>query len=412
MEEIIRTQILDAITKYKKEILEFTKDLISVPTENPPGAFYKTCIKIITKKISEIGLDYEIIEVPDHSSASRNGTFPRYCILSFYGSGEKTLYFHGHYDVVPASNDTQFQSYIENGRLYGRGSSDMKSGLAAMIFALKIIKELKIPLNGRIGLTIVPDEETGGLMGSKYLSDSGILGKNAIGMLLPEPTSGVIWNANRGAISLQITIFGTPAHVALHYQGVNAFEEMILVANRLLDLKTEVETKTTSFNIHPESAKHSILMLGGQCKGGSNFNLVPEKIFFTIDRRINPEEDLEAEKARLFGIFEKFKKEGINLKINILQEGNSSGTPEESPLARALAKNIEIITGNHPHFEMCPGLLEIRFYIEKNIPAFAYGPGILAVSHGPKEYVRIEDIYKCIAVYALTAVESLQSVDE
>jgi succinyl-diaminopimelate desuccinylase len=408
MDETIKTQILAAITKYKTEILDFTKDLIAIATENPPGAFYKTCVKIITKKISEIGLDYEIIEVSNHNSASRNGKFPRYCILSFYGSGEKTLYFHGHYDVVPASNNEQFQPYIEKGKLYGRGSSDMKSGLAVMIYALRIIKDLKIPLNGRIGLTIVPDEETGGLMGSKYLSDSGILGKNAIGMLLPEPTSGVIWNANRGAISLRVTIKGKPVHAALQYQGVNAFETMIVVVNKLLELKEEVELRTTNYNIDPEPAKHSILMLGGRCEGGRNFNLVPGEVSFTIDRRINPEEDFEVEKQRLLRLFNELKKEGIKFEIEILQEGKSSGTPEDDPLALALLQNVESITEKHPSFEMCPGLLEIRFYIENSVPAFAYGPGFLAVSHGPKEFVKIEDIYNCIAIYALTAIEILQ----
>lgn len=409
MKETIKTQILDAIAKYQTEILEFSKELIAIATENPPGAFYKTCVEVITKKLTETGLDYEIIEIPNNNPASKTAGFPRYCILSFFGAGEKILYFHGHYDVVPSSNNLQFKPYIENGKLYGRGSSDMKSGLAVMIYALKIIKELNVPLNGRIGLTIVPDEETGGLMGSKYLSDSGILGRNGIGMLLPEPTSGVIWNANRGAISLRITVKGKPVHVALQYQGTNAFEKMLLVANKLLELKTEVELNVTGYNIQPDPARYSILMLGGQCEGGSNFNLVPGEVSFTIDRRINPEEDLEVEKQRLIGLLEELKEEKIDLDIKILQEGESSGSTDEDPLAQALEKSIEAVTGRRPEFEMCPGLLEIRFYLKKGIPAFAYGPGLLSVSHSSKEFVMIEDIYKCIVIYALTAIEVLSS---
>ncbi|MFX1249460.1 MAG: ArgE/DapE family deacylase [Promethearchaeota archaeon] len=409
MKETIVTRILDVITTYKTEILEFTKKLITIATENPPGALYETCIEVITNKLSEVGLDYEIIEVPNQGSSSTTGEIPRYCILSFYGSGKRTLYFHGHYDVVPAFSVTQFQPYIENGKLFGRGSSDMKSGLAVMIYALKTIKELKIPINERIGLIIVPDEETGGLMGSKYLSDIGVLGKDAIGMLLPEPTSGVIWNASRGAISLRITLKGRPAHVALQYQGINAFEKMILVANKLLELKTEVESRTTRHNIHPDSARSSILMLGGQCEGGTNFNLVPEGVTFTVDRRINPEEDLEVEKQRLLKLLEECTKQGINLDIEILQEGESSGTSEDCPLAQVLTNSIVAITGNHSKFEMCPGLLETRFYVKKGVPAFAYGPGIISVSHGPQEYVMINDIYKCTAIYALTAIEVLSN---
>jgi len=81
-------------------------------------------------------------------------------------------------------------------------------------------------------------------------------------------------------------------------------------------------------------------------------------------------------------------------------------------LAQALAKNIELITGNPPEFEMCPGLLEIRFYAQKGIPAFAYGPGLLTVSHGPDEYVEIDNIMKHTAIYALTALDTLSIRDD
>jgi succinyl-diaminopimelate desuccinylase len=406
MQESIKAQILETIAADRTEILAFTQELVAISTENPPGTNYKPCVEAITKKLSEIGLDYEIIEIPVQLQNHEAEKFPRYCILSSYGTGEKTLYFHGHYDVVPASNEDQFQPHVKAGKLFGRGSSDMKSGLAAMIYAIKAIKTSNIQLNGKIGLTIIPDEETGGLLGSKYLSDINLLGKNGIGMLLPEPTSGVIWNANRGAISLRVTVKGKPAHVGLQYQGINAFENMLPIANALLELKKEVESRVTEYHIQLESARRSILMLGGRCEGGSNFNLVPGEFSFTIDRRINPEEDFEVEKQRLFALLEKFKKDEINLDIEILQEGESSGISEDTPLAQILTKNIEAITGQRPEFEMCPGLLEIRFYAKKGISAFAYGPGLLSVSHGPHEFVEIENIYRCTAIYALTALDT------
>jgi acetylornithine deacetylase/succinyl-diaminopimelate desuccinylase-like protein len=81
--------------------------------------------------------------------------------------------------------------------------------------------------------------------------------------------------------------------------------------------------------------------------------------------------------------------------------------PEDSPAGAALAQSIEDIKGRPARFEMCPGLLEIRFYAEGGIPAFAYGPGLLTVSHGPHEFVPIEAIVDCAAVYALTAARIL-----
>jgi acetylornithine deacetylase/succinyl-diaminopimelate desuccinylase family protein len=327
--------------------------------------------------------------------------------MSFYGKGERTLYFHGHYDVVPATNAAQFHPYVKDGNLFGRGSSDMKSGLAAMIYAVKAIKDCGIELNGRIGLTIVPDEETGGAGGSSYLADAGLLGKGGIGMLTPEPTSGVIWNANRGAISLRVTVKGKPAHVGLHYQGVNAFERMLVVANALLELKTEVESRTTEFKIEPEAARRSILLMGGRCEGGSNFNLVPAECSFTVDRRINPEEDFETEKRRLLVLIDKLRQGGIDIAVDIFQEGRAAGFSEDGPVAQALVECVQTITGKTPSFEMCPGLLETRFYAQQGIPAFAYGPGLLSVSHGPNEFVKLKDIHACTAIYALTAARLL-----
>jgi succinyl-diaminopimelate desuccinylase len=403
MDEYVRTEILDSIAEDRNEILEFTKTLVAIPSENPPGVYYRQCAEAIRGKLTEIGLDSDVIEVPDHPSSGQ----PRYCIQSGYGTGARTLYFHGHYDVVPASGKHQFNPAVKGANLYGRGSSDMKSGLAAMIYAVKAIRTAGVKLDGKIGLTIVPDEETGGLLGSKYLSDAGILGKNGIGMLIPEPTDGIIWNANRGAVSLQITVRGKAAHVGRHYRGSNAFEKMIAVANELMALKKEVTSRTTGYNIKPDPARQSILMMGGRGEGGSNFNLVPERFTFTLDRRINPEEDLGTEKKRLLDVLETLKNDGIDLDVEILQEGESAGVSEDTSLARSLGQSIESVTGIVPEFEMCPGLLEIRFYAKKDIPALAYGPGFLSVSHGPDEFVRIENIYTCAAVYALTALDLL-----
>jgi acetylornithine deacetylase/succinyl-diaminopimelate desuccinylase-like protein len=126
-----------------------------------------------------------------------------------------------------------------------------------------------------------------------------------------------------------------------------------------------------------------------------------------VDRRINPEEDLEAEKRRLFDLFSQLRSAGIGHEVEVLQEGASAGVPEDHPLAQTLGRAIETLTGSPPAFEMCPGLLETRFYAARGIPAMAYGPGLLSVSHGPNEFVPLENVRHCAAVYALTAAAAL-----
>jgi acetylornithine deacetylase/succinyl-diaminopimelate desuccinylase-like protein len=96
------------------------------------------------------------------------------------------------------------------------------------------------------------------------------------------------------------------------------------------------------------------------------------------------------------------------VEIEILQEGKSAGIAADTPLGAALARSIERVTKVSPRVEMCPGLLEIRFYANRGMAAYAYGPGLLTVSHGPKEFVPIQNVAKCSAVYALTAIDLLR----
>jgi len=310
--------------------------------------------------------------------------------------------------VVPAQSAEQFQPFRKNHFLFGRGACDMKGGIVAMLYAILAIKEYGPRLNGKIGLMLVPDEETGGKRGSAWMAREGMLGKNGVGMLLAEPTSGAVWNANRGAISLRVRVLGKSAHVGLQYQGANAFERMHRVVERLEHLKREVEQRSTKCTVGAEQMRNSILMLGGQSGGGANFNVVPQESWFTIDRRINPEENFDEEKARLLGVLEECKQSGIPLEWDVLQEGRPAACREGEALGESLSRSVQAITGGAPCFEMCPGLLETRFYAAAGIPAYAYGPGLLSVAHGPNEYVDLRKVIDCASVYALTAVDLLK----
>jgi acetylornithine deacetylase/succinyl-diaminopimelate desuccinylase family protein len=394
------------LQKREDEMAKLLAELVSIPTENPPGKNYGTCVDLLEKELRRHGLDCERVAA---SNQRKDGGDALVSLLAGYGGGERTLYFHGHYDVVPAQSKEQFHPVLKEHFLFGRGTCDMKGGIVAMLYAILALKECIGELGGRIELTLVPNEETGGEGGSSWLAAQGRLGRGGIGMLLAEPTSGVVWNANRGAISLRVRVQGKSAHVGLQHRGQNAFERMIRVVQRLQELKQVVEQRATSFSIGADQARQSILMLGGQSGGGANFNVVPEECWFTIDRRINPEENFDAEKARLLGVLESCRREGIPLEWEVFQEGRSSACREEEPLGIALARSVRAVTGEGPRFEMCPGLLEIRFYAAQGVPAYAYGPGLLSVAHGPNEYVDLRKVTDCAAIYGLTALEMLHS---
>jgi succinyl-diaminopimelate desuccinylase len=368
-------------------MLELTQRLVAIPSENPPGNHYEQCARTLIDELNRLGFD----------DVRREGA----CVLASVGSGPRTLYFSGHFDVVPAQNRDQFQPRIEGANLFGRGSSDMKSGLAAMIHAAAAVRDEGLLGTGQIGIVLVPDEETAGPRGSRDLSVRGLLGRDAIGMLTPEPTGGVVWNANRGAVTLSATMRGKSAHVGRQFEGVNAFERALPAMVKLAEIKKEVELRETQHNIAPVSARKSILLLGGRVEAGTNFNVTPAFCSFTIDRRINPEEDLEEEARRLCDVLEGFE-------IEVLQKEPAAATSEGDPLGVILGRHIASVTGDKPSFEMCPGLLETRFYAARGIPAYAYGPGLLTVSHGPNEFVPIRNIAQSALIYALTAAEILR----
>ncbi len=398
--------LLAWLQQREDEMAALLAELVAIPTENPPGKNYRACADLLENRLKQVGLDCERIAAPNQKN---DGGEAPVSLLAGYGRGERVLYFHGHYDVVPAQSPEQFQPVRKQHFLFGRGSCDMKGGIVAMLYAILALRGCGAGLDGRIALVLVPNEETGGEGGSEWLATQGRLGRDGIGMLLAEPTSGVVWSANRGAISLRVRVLGKSAHVGLQHQGENAFERMHEVVKRLQELKQEVERRSTKFNIGADQARQSILMLGGQSGGGTNFNVVPEECWFTIDRRINPEENLDEEKGRLIAVLESCRRDRIPVEWKVLQEGQSSACGGEERLGVALTHSVRAVTGEAPRFEMCPGLLEIRFYAAQGVPAYAYGPGLLSMAHGPNEYIDLRKMIECSAIYALAALDVLHS---
>ena len=411
----LAARIRRAVARHESAIRDFTAALVAIPTENPPGNRYRDCARLLASKLKSLGLPAEVIRVPapaaprDRPGERRERNEPRFCVLSSLGRGKRTLYFHGHYDVVPAQSPRQFRPVVKNGVLAGRGSADMKCGLAAMIYAMAVLKELRTPLAGKIGLVLVPDEETGGAGGSRYLLESDRLGRDGIAMFTPEPTSELIWNACRGATSMRVTVRGKPAHVGLHFRGVNAFEHAMEIAREFESLKRRVARRRTRFAIAPATARRSVLLIGGEMSGGTNFNAVPAECCFTIDRRINPEESLDSETRSLLRIIARARRRGIHVSAEIFQHEPAAGFSADEPVAQALAHSAREITGRAPRFEMCPGLLEIRFYAARGVPAYAFGPGKLEVAHGPHESVVLKKVCEFTSIYALAAARILSA---
>jgi acetylornithine deacetylase/succinyl-diaminopimelate desuccinylase-like protein len=375
------------------------EELVAIDTENPPGRQLGRCGRVLHDAMEKLGLSAELIEV----APSRELEDP--CIVrSSVGDGPRTIYFHGHFDVVPAQDPAQFRPHRRDGRITGRGTADMKGGLVSMLYGALAARGLGLLGDRRIVLHFVCDEETGSVAGSGHLRAAELIDPEAVAMLTAEPTGGVIWHACRGAITLRVQTSGREAHVGYAHQGINAFEHMIRIAEPLTALSHELLDKRTGFPVDSEEAAGSMLVVGGQAGAGAGFNAVPGSAWFSIDRRFNPEEELEQELARLTGMInEAADAVGAKVDIDVLQRQPSGSTDQTHPAAQALAECIEVVEGVAPSFQMCPGVLDTRWYSQLGIPAFAYGGGRLDISHGPDEYIDEAAMRRCAAVYALFA---------
>ncbi|MDX6599806.1 MAG: succinyl-diaminopimelate desuccinylase [Gaiellales bacterium] len=392
-----------------EEMTALVESLVAIDSETPPGRGLGGCGRLLRDALMGLDLTPELIELP----ASPGLEEP--CVVRGSvgaGADARTVYFHGHFDVVPAQSRDQFRPRRADGRIVGRGTADMKGGLVSMLYGAAAARDLGLLADGRIVLHFVCDEETGSVKGSGHLRETGMIDPGAAAMVTAEPTGGVVWHASRGAITLRVTVEGRPAHVGQAHLGVNAFEQMIQIAEPLADLAHELLARRTDYPLESDEARGSMLVVGGASGSGANFNVVPGGAWFSVDRRFNPEEDLAEEVARLTRtIDEAASRIGARVAIDVLQQQPSAATDAKHPAAVALARCVETVEGEPARFELCPGVLETRWYAQLGIPAFAYGAGRLDVSHGPDEYIDEAAMRRCAAVYALFAGEVLGGAD-
>ena len=311
------------------EMATLLEQLVAIDTENPPGRGLGRCGRFLHHALERLDLAPELIEL----APSRELEDP--CVVrAGVGDGPGTIYFHGHFDVVPAQDPGQFRPRRHDGRITGRGTADMKGGLVSMLYGALAARALGLLGDRRIVLHFVCDEETGSVAGSGHLRDAGLIDAGAVAMLTAEPTGGVIWHACRGAITLRVRTSGREAHVGYVHQGINAFEHMIRIAEPLTRLSHELLDKRTSFPVESEEAAGSMLVVGGQAGAGAGFNAVPGSAWFSIDRRFNPEEELEQELARLTGLIHAAAEAaGAEVAIDVLQEHRAASASSASRTA-------------------------------------------------------------------------------
>jgi len=415
---VSRKDVLKQVEDMREEIVNFTKELVKIPTVNPPGEKYDECAALIAKRLQDIGFDVRLVEVPSEKLeelAPSGKGLPRVNVIGSLKGAAKgsTLHFNGHFDVVPPGTGwtkDPFSPAVDDGKLYGRGTSDMKSGIAAMIMAAKALVEAGVKLRGELAISAVPDEETGGFAGAGYLVKNRLI--KADYAVVTEPSSiGTIWNAHKGALWLEITTLGKAAHGSLPFMGINAFEKLVKVAQALESLKPKFTKKTSGHHLEPKEARHPTIMIGGVVSGGVKVNVVPSRCSMTIDRRLIPEEKMIDAKKEVEEVIKGLSRKDPELKIEVksLLEAEAAVTSKREKICKTLTKNVKQVTSVTPRFNLCTAFLDMRFLVNQaGIPTVSYGPGLLKTAHTADEYVLVDDLVIATKVLALTAMDLLK----
>ena len=400
----------------KEDLVSLTQDLIKIPTVNPPGEFYSDCVEYLNKRFKSKGFNTQIIRAT--GTPGDTDKYPRQNIVANISNGEgPCVNFNSHIDVVAVGSGwTQppFEGKVVGDKIYGRGSCDMKGGLAASIIAVESYLELNPNFTGSIELSGTADEETGGYGGVGYLAEKGILAKPRIDhVIIPEPLNkDRICLGHRGVWWAEIETLGKIAHGSMPFDGDSAIRHMHALLDRFeKELYPILKSKKTDMPVVPDGAKESTLNInsihGGESEefDGLPSPLVADSCRIIIDRRFLIEEKLEDVKQEVSSILEDLTtdREGFLFKLRDLFEVIPSLTPEEAPVVQAVKRAVNEVMGSPPEMVVSPGTYDQKHIdrIGKLEDCIAYGPGILTLAHQADEYVNISDMIDSACVMGL-----------
>ncbi|WP_043930917.1 M20 family metallopeptidase [Bacillus sp. EB01] len=338
-------------------VLNLLKTLISIDSSTIPGA--NEAVEFCGNWLKSHGMEVNFLE--------NNG---RKMLVTEVGSGEFTLVLNGHVDIV-AGKHGQFFPYESNGKLYGRGSADMKAGVAAMMAAIVELKQYKLGI--KVQLQIVSDEETGGENCSGFLSESGYRGDFVI---CGEPTGLRIAIQAKGILRTDITVPGKSAHGSRPWEGINAIEQAYEIFKQIKDLRFAKES--SEYYMHP-----SINL--AKVAAGDAYNVVPDECTIGLDIRYlpgqNPEEILEQIK-------------GISPEISVVSgwQADPINTDPKHPFLNHLDRVIKRHPGRETVYFGQHGSADTVYFAKHGIPAIEFGPSG-ANWHGDEEYVEIESVF-------------------
>ncbi|MGH2399051.1 MAG: M20 family metallopeptidase [bacterium] len=388
--------LVDQIERRRASIIGFLASLVRAESTNPPGDTRKV-VELITSRLREASIDFQVL-----ADEPRKPN-----VIARLGSGHPELLFTTHMDTVPAGNPKAwrhepFRAEVVGTRMHGRGSADAKASLAGMVAALEVIRQA-LPLRGTLTLTAVSDEEVGGVKGTEYLVDRGLLAPDQV--VVGEITENRLATAEKGVLWLRITTHGRAAHASTPWEGSNAISHMLRVLSAIEQrIGTRLRTLT-----HPLVPPPSLSI--GTIRGGVATNVVPDWCEVTIDRRTLPNERIPEALAEVERLITELQREDAEMQadVEVLQAGPPIETPHDAPLVRtaqAVARELDLSTELVGYHQASDG----RFFAERGTPTLLFGPGDPELAHTPNESIDVNEVITAAKFYALLGLRTLSEV--
>ena len=410
--------VFEAIENRRDELVELACGLIRFPTVNPPGEAYRPCAEFIGDRLRARGFAVEYVRAA--GTPGDCDAYPRINVVARRPGAAPgpCVHFNSHIDVVQRGAGwtvDPFAAVVKDGRVYGRGSCDMKGGLAASIIALEALIDSDAKLPGTLEISGTVDEESGGYGGVHFLAQRGWFSQPRVDhVIIPEPLNvDRVCIGHRGVWWAEIETHGRMAHGSMPFLGDCAVRHMHAVVERFeRELYPKLAARRTEMPVVPSGARHSTLNINSIHGGlgespGYPAALVPDSCRMVIDRRFLIEENLEGVKREVRELLERLAAEraGFRYRMSDIFEVQPTLSDRDGPVARTTAAAIRRVLGREPEFICSPGTYDQKHIdrVGKLRDCIAYGPGILDLAHQPDEYVVIDDMLNSAKVMALAA---------
>lgn len=372
---------------------DLLRTMIRTQSVNPPGG-EKKCADVVYEKLSGLDLEVEFVE----KEPGRTNV-----VAKIKGArGTPVLLYNGHIDVVPPGNGWSrdpFGGEISEGRLWGRGAADMKSGVASMVAGVEAIVNSGVRLKGDLLLTAVADEETGSLRGTRHLIERGLKADMAV---VSEPTDLRVEIANKGILWAEITTRGRGSHASRPHLGVNAIDKMQTVIEALHNIKLEGWNEL--FDVPPP------VLSVTKIQGGIKINVIPDLCKIEVDRRLLPGELPESALHEIEVAMDEARKRDpqLDVVIAVIDEWPPMQISPEEPIVESLVNTVEAVLGERPRlFGKAAGTDASWLVRDAKIPTVLFGPGDPRLSHSPDENVELGKVIDAAKVFAVLAAEVL-----